>query len=51
MTELTEAAARARLLPWIRSLPHGLDTQVGARGTAISGGERQRIAADPRAAG
>jgi ATP-binding cassette, subfamily C, bacterial CydC len=42
--ELLEAAARARLLPWIRSLPDGLDTRVGARGAAISGGERQRIA-------
>ena len=42
--DLAEAAARARLLPWIRSLPHGLHTQVGARGSAISGGERQRIA-------
>jgi ATP-binding cassette, subfamily C, bacterial CydC len=42
--DLTQAAARARLLPWIRSLPRGLDTMVGARGTAISGGERQRIA-------
>jgi thiol reductant ABC exporter CydC subunit len=42
--ELAEAAERARLLPWIRSLPDGLDTPVGARGTAISGGERQRLA-------
>jgi ABC-type multidrug transport system fused ATPase/permease subunit len=42
--ELLEAAARARLLPWIRSLPDELATMVGARGTAISGGERQRIA-------
>jgi ATP-binding cassette, subfamily C, bacterial CydC len=42
--ELLEAAARARLLPWIKSLPDGLDTRVGARGAAISGGERQRIA-------
>jgi ATP-binding cassette, subfamily C, bacterial CydC len=42
--ELLEAAARARLLPWLRSLPAGLATPVGARGTAISGGERQRIA-------
>jgi ATP-binding cassette subfamily C protein CydC len=42
--ELTEAAARAGLLPWLRSLPRGLDTGAGARGTAISGGERQRIA-------
>jgi thiol reductant ABC exporter CydC subunit len=42
--ELAEAAERARLLPWIRSLPDGLATRVGARGAAISGGERQRLA-------
>jgi ATP-binding cassette, subfamily C, bacterial CydC len=42
--DLADAAAQARLLPWIRSLPRGLDTLVGARGTAISGGERQRLA-------
>jgi ATP-binding cassette, subfamily C, bacterial CydC len=42
--DLADAAARVRLLPWIRSLPLGFDTAVGARGTAISGGERQRIA-------
>jgi ABC-type multidrug transport system fused ATPase/permease subunit len=32
------------MLPWILSLPAGFDTPVGSRGTAISGGERQRIA-------
>ncbi|MGA8460783.1 MAG: ATP-binding cassette domain-containing protein, partial [Streptosporangiaceae bacterium] len=42
--ELEAAAAGARLLPWIESLPQGLDTRVGARGAAISGGERQRLA-------
>ncbi len=42
--DLAEAAAGARLLPWIRSLPQGLATPVGARGAALSGGERQRIA-------
>jgi ATP-binding cassette, subfamily C, bacterial CydC len=42
--ELAAAARRARLLPWIQSLPEGLETMVGARGTAVSGGERQRIA-------
>jgi thiol reductant ABC exporter CydC subunit len=42
--ELESAAARARLLPWIRSLPQGWDTQVGSRGAAVSGGERQRLA-------
>ncbi|HEY4853988.1 MAG TPA: thiol reductant ABC exporter subunit CydC [Streptosporangiaceae bacterium] len=41
---LAAAAARARLLPWIESLPQGWDTQVGAHGAAISGGERQRLA-------
>jgi ATP-binding cassette, subfamily C, bacterial CydC len=42
--ELDEVAARARLLTWIRSLPAGWDTMVGPGGTAVSGGERQRIA-------
>ncbi len=41
--ELADAAARARLLPWIRGLPRGWDTQVGTHGTAMSGGERQRL--------
>lgn len=42
--ELAAAAARARLLPWIDSLPLGWDTPVGAHGAAMSGGERQRLA-------
>jgi ATP-binding cassette, subfamily C, bacterial CydC len=42
--QLEAAAARARLLPWIESLPQDLDTRVGARGAAMSGGERQRLA-------
>jgi len=42
--ELEAAAARARLLPWIRSLPQGWDTPAGTRGAAVSGGERQRLA-------
>jgi thiol reductant ABC exporter CydC subunit len=42
--ELEAAAARARLLPWIRSLPQGWDTPVGTNGAAVSGGERQRLA-------
>jgi ATP-binding cassette subfamily C protein CydC len=41
---LTAAVERARLLPWIRSLPDGLQTRVGAHGAAMSGGERQRLA-------
>ena len=42
--ELAAAAASARLLPWIDSLPRGWDTPLGARGAAMSGGERQRLA-------
>ena len=42
--ELAAAAARARLLPWINSLPRGWDTPVGVHGSAMSGGERQRLA-------
>jgi thiol reductant ABC exporter CydC subunit len=42
--QLASAASRAGLLPWITSLPLGWDTPVGAHGTAISGGQRQRLA-------
>ena len=42
--ELAAAASLARLLSWIDSLPLGWDTPVGARGAAMSGGERQRLA-------
>jgi len=42
--ELQAAAARARLLAWIKSLPQGWDTRVGSHGAAVSGGERQRLA-------
>ena len=34
----------ARLGEWVRSLPAGLDTPVGAHGAALSGGQRQRLA-------
>jgi thiol reductant ABC exporter CydC subunit len=43
-SELSAAAERARLLPWIDSLPLRWDTPVGAHGGAMSGGERQRLA-------
>ena len=41
--ELAAAAERARLLPWIDSLPGRWDTPVGSHGAAMSGGERQRL--------
>jgi thiol reductant ABC exporter CydC subunit len=42
--ELRDALARARLLDWIESLPDGLETEAGAGGRRLSGGERRRIA-------
>lgn len=42
--ELADAARQARLLAWIESLPQGWDTPAGTRGSAVSGGERQRLA-------
>ncbi|MCD1257411.1 ABC transporter ATP-binding protein [Paenibacillus athensensis] len=42
--ELWEAARRARLDDFIRSLPDGLDTIVGERGVKLSGGQKQRLA-------
>lgn len=33
----------AKLNDFISSLPEGIDTEVGARGTKISGGQRQRL--------
>ena len=42
--ELTEALRAAQILPFIRSLPDGLETVVGDRGYRLSGGEKQRVA-------
>jgi len=40
---LEVAARRAQLLPFIRALPDGWDTEVGERGLKLSGGEKQRV--------
>jgi ABC-type multidrug transport system fused ATPase/permease subunit len=37
------AIVKADLMDFINSLPDGLDTAVGERGTKISGGQRQRL--------
>jgi ATP-binding cassette subfamily B protein len=42
--EVLKACERANCLDLIRSLPDGLQTIVGERGTQLSGGQRQRIA-------
>lgn len=42
--EIIETIERARLGEWVRSLPEGLDSRVGAFGARMSGGERQRLA-------
>jgi ATP-binding cassette, subfamily C, bacterial CydC len=41
---IVQACARARLGPFLSSLPDGLDTRVGEDGLTLSGGERQRVA-------
>jgi len=42
--ELAEAIKSASLTDFVDSLPDGLDTVVGERGTFLSGGQRQRVA-------
>ena len=42
--EVETAIERAALADFVASLPEGLDTVVGERGTQLSGGQRQRVA-------
>ena len=42
--ELSEAVKLSALSEIIESLPDGLDTMVGERGSSLSGGQRQRVA-------
>lgn len=43
-SELWHAVEQLGLEDWVRTLPHGLETQVGQRGQALSAGERQIVA-------
>jgi len=41
--QVWHALEEAQLAEFVRSLPDGLDTQIGERGVRLSGGQRQRI--------
>ncbi len=42
--EVAAAARQAGLAPLLDTLPQGMDTLLGERGSTLSGGERQRVA-------
>lgn len=42
--KIIRAAEMAQVMEFVDSLPHGLDTNIGADGLLLSGGQRQRIA-------
>jgi ATP-binding cassette subfamily B (MDR/TAP) protein 1 len=44
LQDIERAAHDANILTFIKSLPQGLETDCGSRGTQLSGGQKQRIA-------
>jgi ATP-binding cassette subfamily B (MDR/TAP) protein 1 len=43
-TQVENALRSANILDFVKSLPEGLNTPLGNRGTQLSGGQRQRVA-------
>jgi ATP-binding cassette subfamily B (MDR/TAP) protein 1 len=43
-TQVENALRSANILEFVKSLPEGLNTPLGNRGTQLSGGQRQRVA-------
>ncbi len=43
LEEVREAARKAHIVEFVKSLPDGFETKVGDRGVLLSGGQRQRI--------
>ncbi len=44
LAEVEQAARGAAIMPLIKRLPKGFETEVGERGLKLSGGEKQRVA-------
>jgi ATP-binding cassette subfamily B (MDR/TAP) protein 1 len=43
-SQIEDALRSANILDFVKSLPEGLNTPLGNRGTQLSGGQRQRVA-------
>lgn len=41
--KIWDALAQAQIIDYIKSLPNGIDTEIGEGGSKLSGGQRQRI--------